>query len=98
MEVLSELKSQLVPNTEPSSAFLDEYGATIASWLLENSANQLDVETVIAEHLLSNDPLLDHCSWEIVPILCRQRWMHQSEVRSASVYRPQVPIIFRPNY
>lgn len=93
MELLTELKSQWTPGFSPSSSHLDEYGATLASWLLENASNQLDVESVLSGHLLSNDALLDHCSWEILPILCSHRWMYHSNVRLTFVLEQQISSI-----
>lgn len=83
MELLNQLKSQWNPDKSPSDpSYLDEYGATIVSWLLGNTHQQIDVEALISQHLLPHEALLDHCSWEIVPLLSGEQWMRQSDVRS----------------
>jgi hypothetical protein len=65
----------------PSSSLLDEYGATIASWMLLNLEDQCQIETVLTTHLLDNLALLDHCAWEVVPILYKCGFMNESKVR-----------------
>lgn len=86
MDALQSFKSQFATSANASS-ILDEYGAYLCSWLLENEL-QSDVEQVIQEHLLPNEALLDHCSWEILPILYRRSWMTDSPVRTAFCVSP----------
>lgn len=79
MELLDELKSRWSSTSPPP---VDEYGATVASWLLSNANEEKATEGVITTHLLSNSDLLDHCAWEILPTLCAHQWMHESPVRN----------------
>jgi len=82
MDVLDSLKTQWsIQQGDSKHSLLDEYGVSLASWLLANLDDQVDVENVISSHLIGNDALLDHCGWEIIPLLYRQHWMQSSLVR-----------------
>jgi hypothetical protein len=81
MDALVDLKSRWNNRTDGSEhALLEEYGTFIASWLLGHLDQESDVTSVISDHLLSNDQLLDQCGWEIIPLLYRREWMLQNTI------------------
>lgn len=82
MDALDALKARWIEQKDHlDPSFLEEYGASVSSWMLEHLENKTDVEAVIASHLINNTDLLDHCAWEIIPLMYRHEWMQSSPVR-----------------
>ena len=95
MDVLDSLKDQWLQRKGDSHApLLEEYGVSVASWILANLDHQVDVENVLSSHVISNPDLLDHCGWEIIPMLYRREWMQSSPVRDAFLKLRSVATIF----